>query len=253
MQLNFQTYGTGFPLLILHGLFGSLDNWNTVSRRLGETCQVFALDLRNHGRSPHSELLNYEVMAADVAEFMQTHDLRRAHLLGHSMGGKVAMRFALRYPDLVEKLIVADMSPKAYPPWHLSILAALKALDLAAFQNRNELDTALAPAIPEPAVRQFLLKNVTRNEQGKFEWKMNLAAIDQHYPQLIQAIESDQQFEGPALFLNGGQSDYLQPTDHDLVRKLFPQAQFSTIPNVGHWLHAEAPEEFIKAVASFTR
>jgi esterase len=253
MQLNFQTYGTGFPLLILHGLFGSLDNWHTISRRLGESCQVYALDLRNHGRSPHSEVLDYEVMAADIAEFMQTHGLARAHLLGHSLGGKVAMLFALRHPDRVEKLIVADMAPKAYPPSHLSILAALRALDLASFHNRNEIDAALVPGIPEPTVRQFLLKNVGRTESGGFAWKMNLAAIDKNYPQLIQAIESDQQFKGPALFISGGQSDYLQANDHDRITKLFPQAQFSTIPEAGHWLHAEAPEEFIKTIMNYLR
>jgi esterase len=253
MQLNFQTYGTGSPLLILHGLFGSLDNWHTISRSLGETWQVFALDLRNHGRSPHSDVLDYEVMVEDVAKFIETHGLRRAHLLGHSLGGKVAMLSALHHPELVEKLIVADMSPRAYPPSHLTILAALRGLDLGSFHSRNEIDAALSAQIPEPAVRQFLLKNVGRDEAGAFVWKMNLAAIDKNYPLLIRGISSDRAFEGPALFISGGQSDYIRPGDHDLITQLFPQAQFSTIAKAGHWLHAEAPQEFLKISSDFLR
>jgi pimeloyl-ACP methyl ester carboxylesterase len=253
MQLNFQTYGTGFPVLILHGLFGSLDNWQTVSRKLGETFQVFAVDLRNHGRSPHSDQINYDLMAEDIAEFMQTHGLPRAHVMGHSMGGKVAMLFALQHPERVAKLIVVDIAPKAYAPSHLSILAAMRSLDLSSFQNRNEIDAALAPNIPEPAVRQFLLKNVARTDTGAFKWKLNLPVIDQHYPELIRPIAAPHPFPGPTLFISGGQSDYILMSDHEPIKTLFPHAQFSIIPHSGHWVHAEAPQEFLKTVLNFIR
>lgn len=251
MQLNFQTFGTGFPLLILHGLFGSSDNWHTISRRLGREFQVFAVDLRNHGRSPHSVIMDYEVMAGDIAEFLQAHRLPQAHVLGHSLGGKVAMRFALRHPDQVARLIVADMAPRAYPPSHLPIFEALRSLDLASFHNRNEMDAALVSAIPEPSVRQFLLKNVTRTDTGAFGWKLNLPAIEANYPKLLQAIDDDAPFPGPVLFIRGGQSDYIQDTDHASILRLFPQASFKTLPNAGHWIHAEAPEEFFQLVTGF--
>jgi esterase len=251
MQLNFQTHGTGFPILILHGLFGSLDNWHTVSRRLAEQFQVFTLDLRNHGRSPHSDIMNFDVMADDIEEFLQTHHLPKSHLLGHSLGGKVAMRFALRDPDRVARLIVADMAPRAYSPSHLGIFKALRSLDLGSFQNRNEMDQALAPQIPEASVRQFLLKNVGRTDGGTFTWKLNLPAIETNYPALLVALNAVRPFTGPALFIRGGKSDYIQDTDREIILELFPQARFETIQSAGHWLHAEATDEFVRLVTEF--
>ena len=253
MQLYFQSFGAGLPIIILHGLFGSSDNWHTISRRLGEQFQVFALDLRNHGRSPHSNAMNYELMADDIAEFFPAHNLQRACLLGHSMGGKVAMRFALRYPDLTAALIVADMAPKAYPPSHQVIFDALRKLDLASFRSRNEIDIALAPEVPDVAVRQFLLKNVARTDAGGFAWKLNLPAIERNYPALRSAITSGRPFTGPVLFILGAKSDYLQDTDRDAILRLFPRATFKTISTAGHWLHADAPDEFVQLVAEFLR
>lgn len=251
MQLNFQSYGTGFPLIILHGLFGSLDNWQTISRRLGEHFHVFAVDQRNHGRSPHSEVFNYEVMAEDLREFMQAHDLSRVHLLGHSLGGKAAMEFALRHPDLVEKLIIVDMASKAYPPWHAPIFKALLSLDLGSFRDRQEISDALAPSIPELATRQFLLKNLARTESGAFQWKINLPAIYQNYDRLNQGMENGRIFTGPVLFIKGGRSEYLEAADLPAIKRLFPQAELTTIPGSGHWVHADAPEPFLKAVLNF--
>jgi esterase len=251
MQLNFQTAGTGPPLLILHGLFGSLDNWAGISRRLASFCQVFTLDLRNHGRSPHSDSFNYDLMAADILEFLQTHSLPRANVLGHSMGGKVAMLFALRHPDQLGKLIVADMAPKAYPPVHREILDALLALDLASFKRRDQIDAALAPDIPQTAVRQFLLKNLATGDDGRLRWKLNLDAITRHYDELTLPIESESPSPGPALFIRGGRSDHVLDSDLDPIRHLFPQARFVTIPEAGHWVHADAPEAFAQAVVDF--
>jgi esterase len=251
VQLNYRTYGNGFPLIILHGLFGSLDNWQTVSRRLGEHFQVFAIDQRNHGGSPHSEIFNYGVMAEDLLQFMETHGLAKAHILGHSMGGKTAMQFALQHPGKVEKLIVVDIAPKAYFPGHLDIFKALFALDLSKFQNRKEIEDALAPSIPEVSVRQFLLKNLSRDDRGNFKWKLDLTSIYQNYDQLNQALPRERQFPGKALFIKGERSDYILDEDNSGIRELYPQAVIVKIPGAGHWVHAEKLEEFIKTTLEF--
>lgn len=253
MQLSFQQFGSGFPLLILHGLLGSSDNWQTLARKLGQHFHIFTLDLRNHGRSPHDDAFNYSVMAGDLHEFLAAHQLPRCHLLGHSMGGKTAMHFALRFPRLVEKLIVVDIAPRAYPPLHTSIFNALLPLDLSRFQSRDEISTALAPSIPEPAVRQFLLKNVGRDDSGAFRWKMNLSVIHRNYDGLNQAIDSNTTCDRPTLFLRGSRSDYIQDADADLIHRLFPAAKIATIPNSGHWIQADAPEAFHSAVLEFLR
>ena len=254
MQLNFQRHGHGgLPLIILHGLFGSLDNWQTVGRKLGETYQVFAVDQRNHGRSPHSDVFNYEVMAEDLREFMLAQQLPRAHLLGHSMGGKVAMHFALRCPELVEKLTVVDMAPKRYAPRHGPIFEALLSLDLSLFRERSEIAAALAPAIPEVGLRQFLLKNVGRDEVGAFQWKMNLPVIYRNYEQLNEEIETGRSFAGPVLFVKGGRSDYLGEGDMGLIHQLFPHSTVKTVAEAGHWVQAEAPEKMVAVILKFLR
>ncbi len=251
MQLNFHTYGTGFPIIILHGLFGSLDNWQTISRRLSEYFQVFAVDLRNHGRSPHSDVFNYKVMAEDLRELMQAQSLTRVHLLGHSMGGKTAMEFALSHPESVEKLIVVDIAPKVYPPSHIPIFKALLALDLSSCHDRQEVSNALAPAIPEPAVRQFLLKNLTRDDSGAFQWKLNLPVIYQNYDLLNHGLENGRTFAGPVSFIKGSRSEYIENKDEAAIMHLFPIAGTITIPESGHWVHADAPEQFLKVALDF--
>jgi pimeloyl-ACP methyl ester carboxylesterase len=253
MQLNFQTYGTGFPLMVLHGLFGSLDNWQPISRKLGESLQVFAVDQRNHGRSPHNDEINYPVMAEDLREFMRARDISRAHVMGHSMGGKTAMQFAFLHPEMVEKLIVVDIAPKAYPPWNMPIIEALLALDLRSFSHRQEIEAALAPEIPSLALRQFLLKSLTRDESGAFVWRINLKALEQNYPQLNQRIGEGQTFTGPVLFIRGERSDYIEEADRALVESAFPQARIVTIAGAGHWVHAEATGEFVQVVGDFLR
>jgi esterase len=251
VQLNYRVYGEGFPLIVLHGLFGSLDNWQTIGRQLGEHFQVFTVDQRNHGNSPHSDLFNYEVMAEDLLEFMERHGLSKAHVLGHSMGAKTAMQFALLYPDKVEKLIVLDMAPKAYPPWHEPIFQALLSLDLDYFHSRKAIDEALAAAIPETTVRQFLLKNLSQTEPGIFKWKLNLPGIHQHYERLNRALPQDRTFAGPVLFMKGGQSDYIQDSDMDTILTIFPKAVLVTIEDAGHWIHAEKSEKVVKTVLTF--
>src|SRR6266478_981364 len=184
MQLNFRRFGQGSPLIILHGLFGSLDNWHATSERLGSRFQVFALDQRNHGQSPHSSEMDYKLMAEDLAEFMQTHHLAEAHILGHSMGGKTAMQFAFLYPGYVRRLVVVDITPRMYAPRHNQILEAMLSLDLAHFTDRKQIEKALEPPVSELALPRFLKKKRASLSKRKFAWKLNLAGINNNYEKL---------------------------------------------------------------------
>jgi pimeloyl-ACP methyl ester carboxylesterase len=213
--------------------------------------KVFAVDQRNHGSSPHSPEMSYALMAADLEEFMQTQGLTRAHVMGHSMGGKTAMQFALSYPDRVEKLVVVDMAPRAYSPRHGKILDALLSLDLLGFQTRKQIEEALAPAIPELGTRQFLLKNLTRTTGESFRWRLGLREIHHSYAHLSEALTSDRPYEKPVLFLRGEHSDYLREDDLSLIRELFPKAELRTIPSAAHLLHVENPVAFLRTVIGF--
>ena len=249
--LHFETRGHGRPLVVLHGLFGSLDNWHTVSNQLAPHFQVLALDQRNHGHSFHSPEMGYPLMARDLLDFLERQGLGRVSLLGHSMGGKTAMEFALRYPARLDRLIVVDIAPRAYSPRHRHILDALLSLDLAAGSSRQQLDAALAPAIPAKVTRQFLLKSVERNARGVFRWRMNLQGIANNYGRLCETLGPGRTCTRPALFIRGGESDYLLDEDFDSIRRLFPQAQFQTLAGAGHWVHADAPQPFVRTALEF--
>lgn len=251
MELHFRTLGEGPPLIMLHGLLGSLHNWLPLARKFAERFKVFAVDQRNHGLSPHSPDFGYDHMARDLHELMNAQGLTSAHVLGHSMGGKTAMQFALLYPDQVEKLVVVDISPKAHVPRQTGTLQALLALDLGKFQHRVEMDVALAGSVPDEELRQFLLTNVARDKAGSFHWKANLAAIWENRRLLGAALESERPCIKPALFIRGGRSDYVADADLDLIRRLFPQAVMQTIPEAGHWVHVDTPEEFTKVAMEF--
>jgi esterase len=251
MQLHFQESGRGRAVILLHGLFGSSDNWHPFALRLAEHFRVFAVDQRNHGQSPHSDEMNYPLLAADLGEFMAGRGLETASVIGHSLGGKTAMQFALQFPRQVEKLVVADMAPRAYAPMHDKIFAALLALDLPKFQSRQQIEDALAAEIPKLVLRRFLLKNLGRNSTGGFFWKINLRGLAKNYPQLGEPVSAAAPFTKPALFIRGGKSDYLNPDDEPLIRELFPQAQIRTIAAAGHWLHADQPEEFLRLLLDF--
>jgi esterase len=253
MLLNFKTYGQGEPLIILHGLFGSLDNWHSVSLKLGERFQVLAVDQRNHGRSPHSSEMDYRLMAEDVRELLEAQHLPRAHVLGHSMGGKTAMQLALLYPAQVQKLVVVDIAPRVYSPRHENVFTSLLPLNLAAFQTRHQIEQALEPSIPDLALRRFLLKNVERNPGGGFRWRFGLQEIYQNYGRLGEAPAGGQPFNGPTLFIRGETSDYLREQDLPQIRRFFSQPQLSTIPGAGHLPHTENPEVFTQSVMEFLR
>ena len=253
MDLHFEAYGhgRGEPLIILHGLFGSADNWHAVCSKLAPSLKVFSLDQRNHGRSPHSPDMDYALMAQDVLHFIQSQGISEAFVMGHSMGGKTAMQLALLHPSVVRKLIVVDMSPRSYSPGHREILARLLALDLSHFQTRQQMEAALAPAVSDLSTRRFLLKNAVREDSGGFRWRIGLEEILQNLPQLTAALSSDRPFEKLALFIRGEKSDYLLEDDWPLIQRLFPQASLQTIPGAGHLLHVEETELFLKTVQEF--
>ena len=253
MELYFNTYGeAGRPLIILHGLLGASGNWHTLgSKAFAPHFRVFAVDQRNHGRSPHSDTFSYEAMAGDLDDFMAQQDLASAYLLGHSMGGKTAMHFALTRPEKVDRLIVADIAPKAYPPHHTEILEALGSLDLPSYTSRKEIDAALGQRITSYPVRQFLLKNLQYDTEAGYRWQMNLDGIHRSYDQVTKGLEGGRPFEKPTLFIRGGKSDYVTDGDEGDIRKLFPQAEIVTLPEAGHWVHAEAPQAFADAVLAF--
>lgn len=250
MKLFSQEFGQGFPLVILHGLLGSLDNWHSLGRRFAEHFRVFTPDQRNHGRSPHSHEFNYRVMAQDLLEFLKSVRVSETFLIGHSMGGKTAMTFALTNPSMVRKLVVVDISPRAYPARHDEILEALSDLDLKQFKTRKQVDEALSQRISSSAVRQFLMKNLKRDDSNAFDWKMNLEVIRRHHDEMNSAITSDRPFHGKTLFVRSSRSDYVRDNDLPLIRSLFPDVKVADV-DVGHWIHAEAPDRFYKIVLDF--
>ncbi len=255
LDLNFKEFGEGEPVLILHGLFGTLDNWQTVAKKLSEQFLVYILDLRNHGKSPHTEgVVDYASMAEDVGLFMQHNWLHEARVVGHSMGGKVAMELALTQPDLVKKLAVVDIAPKMYHGGHKQIFAALFSIDLEKLTDRKEAEQILTEKLGDDSgTIQFLLKNLSRKtdtEGGGFEWKMNLDILHRDYKNILADV-SNGIFEKETLFIRGGQSNYIKDIDFQTITKRFPKAELTTIAGAGHWVHAEKPRELCATLLDF--
>lgn len=237
-------------MVILHGLFGSSDNWMTQAKLIGEHFSVFTLDLRNHGLSPHSNQHSYELMAEDVRAFILSKNLGKADIIGHSMGGKVAMKLATDHPDLVRKLIVVDIVPKVYPPHHNRIIEGLLALQIEKLSSRQEADQQLSVFVGQPDVRQFLLKNLSRKPEGGFSWKINLKGITENLEDVLGDPVHGSPFSGPTLFLMGSRSDYYKSGDEVRIRAHFPNHKIQFL-NTGHWVQAEQPEAFVKAALEF--
>ena len=254
MELNYNRYSSdGAPLLILHGMLGNFNNWSWHSRRLAEHFAVYALDMRNHGASPHAPQMDYPTMAQDVMAFMDQHGIDKAHILGHSMGGKIAMQLALNAPQRVLRLVVADVAPVEYQKGeHDDIFSGLDAIDLASVQSRTEADKQLAEWVDDEIVRQFLLSNLVREDDG-FAWRINLPVIRDSYPLLRAAVSGEAGYQGEVLFVRGDRSDYVLPEYEAAITTLFPQAVIETIAPAGHWLHAEKPETFQRIVGGFLR
>ncbi|MHB8261381.1 MAG: alpha/beta fold hydrolase [Bacteroidia bacterium] len=256
MQLAYRKYGKGQPLLILHGLFGQSDNWHTLATRFGNVgFEVYTIDLRNHGLSPHSEVWNYEVMADDIKEFIDSHHLQNPILMGHSMGGKAAMFFALKYDDILNKLIVVDMSPRTYEPQHDVVLEGLNAVDFSKINTRKEAEATLSEYIADMGTKQFLLKNLYSPLRGAggLNWRFNLPVITKNIRELIVPVPSLTSHVN-TLFLRGEKSNYITAErDADEIASRFPTYKLQTIANAAHWLHAEQPDAFYEAVMGFIR
>ncbi len=255
MELAYRKYGEGQPLLILHGLFGQSDNWNSLAKRFAEQgFEVYTIDQRNHGLSPHSEEWNYEAMALDIKEFIETHQLKNPILLGHSMGGKTAMFFALTYDGILDKLIVADIAPRAYTAHHHDVLKALNAVDFNTISTRKEAEALMTEHLPDFGTRQFLLKNIywEDNSNKRMNWRFNLKVIEKNYDNIgIEAPANTSQVK--TLFIRGGNSNYISDDDTIDIERRFPDYTLLTIPGSGHWIHAEKPEEFYQAVIAFIK
>lgn len=251
MQLHYKQYGQGQPLLILHGFMGSLDNWHTLATQFGNSHSVFAIDQRNHGKSPHSEKHTLGLMVQDVKQFIETHQLEKVSIIGHSMGGKVAMQFALDYPYLVNKLIVVDIAPRQYKRGHDDVFKAILAVELAQIESRKHAEQMMEMYVPDFGTRQFLLKNLDRREDGSYAWKMNLQTLHADYDEIIKAVLSKGFFDGQTLIIKGVNSKYIRKEDEFDFNRLFPNNQFIEIPKAGHWVHAEAPQLFFEAVNNF--
>ncbi len=251
MSLNFKVSGSGSPLIILHGLLGSLDNWQSHARSLSDMAQVYIVDQRNHGRSPHFPEHNYALLAEDLKQFMDEQGLEKASMLGHSMGGKTVMEFANRYPQMIDKLIIADISPRQYKWNYDEIFDALKHVELDKVENRTDAERMLGEKISEPNMLQFLLKSLDRNPDGRYEWKMNVEVLEKEFPEVVKGVELKGEYPFPTLVIRGEKSKYVLDADIAVFRKHFPTLEIVTLANAGHWLHAEAPKEFLEAVRNF--
>ncbi len=249
MRLHYETWGEGTPFLFLHGFLGSGDNWRTIARSLGLPARYYLIDLRNHGRSPHAAEHSYPAMVEDIIELIHSEGLDRVVILGHSMGGRAGMLLAMHYPDRVRALIVGDISPAAHAPVHLPILEALSSVSLEV-ERREEVEAQLTRWIPEAPIRQFLLKSLARDAQGRLHWRWNLPVLIRDYPKMTAPIEGPP-YHGPVLFLRGQLSAFLTEDHFSLIQQLFPKAHILTIPNAGHWIHVDNPEAVKQAIREF--
>lgn len=250
--LHSNILGEGKPMLILHGFLGMSDNWKTLGKQFSEVgFQVHLIDQRNHGRSFHHDEFNYEVLAEDLKLYCDEHHLSDIVLLGHSMGGKAAMNFATQYPELVNKLLIADIAPRYYPVHHDQILNGLSSLDFNEIKSRGEADKQLAIFVEDFGTRQFLLKNLYWIEKGQLALRVNLKVLKEHVHEVGETLPLHASFDKPTLFLRGDRSEYIMPSDEATIKRCFPDAEIITIENAGHWLHAENPKAFYKAVVDF--
>lgn len=251
--LHSSILGKGEPLLILHGYFGSGDNWKSIGNKLAENFEVHLIDQRNHGKSFHSDDFDYELLVEDLQTYIKSKKLEKVNLLGHSMGGKAAMLFAVTYSKLIQKLIVADIGPKFYPPHHQVILQALNAVNFSIQNTRKKVEEVLQNYIKEPDVLQFLLKNVYWKTKTRLAFRFNLESLTQNNSEVGEALPSFTQFEGQTLFLKGERSNYILNEDEPLIKAHFPIAEIVSIPNAGHWLHAENFVQFYQEVMNFLK
>ncbi|MBX2904141.1 MAG: alpha/beta fold hydrolase [Chitinophagales bacterium] len=252
MNLNYKTFGDGFPLVILHGLMGSLDNWLSLAKRFSTAYRVWIIDQRNHGKSPFSNEFSYHILVNDLHDFFEQNGIEKAHIIGHSMGGKVAMDFAAQYPEMVEKLVVVDVAPVAYDDRHSHIFKALLAIDLSRVAGREDVETQLHTLLNGEDERtiQFLMKGLYRNDENNFAWRFNVPVLWKAYNEISDRVGGSP-FLGQALFIKGQKSNYITAENFSAIDELFPNNELEEIANAGHWLHADAPQVFAEVVERF--
>lgn len=265
MKLNTRILGEGEDLIILHGLYGSGDNWLTFGRQLAGSFRVHLPDQRNHGNSPHHPDHSYKAMVADVVEYISEYNIDSPIVLGHSMGGKTAMWLSIQHPEIISKLIVVDISPVTYAKvtnpsalieQHLNIVNAMLSIDLTSVKTRTDIDNELAVYVPSERVRQFLIKSIDREKDGSYKWKLNIDAISNYLPEIMKGIDIEKyasaiNSEMPVLFVKGELSEYIPEADFGAIKELYPQAEIETVFDAGHWIHAEKPEAFLGVVRNF--
>lgn len=265
MELFYRNFGEGPPLIIVHGLYGASDNWLSIGKALAGNFDVYLIDQRNHGQSPHSDTHNYPAMMDDLIRFMDRHDLRKAILVGHSMGGKTVMFLAEAYPERVDSLIVIDIAPTTCHPddhssqarTHTEIVNGMLSVDFSQVKNREDVDDQLARTIHSRRIRSFLMKNVSRSPEGNYLWKLNAPVIGKELPSIFEGIDLSKYSPGtgitgfPVLFIRGENSDYITDDCIPDIKQIFPMAEIATIPKTGHWLHAEQPDLLVKTIRYF--
>jgi len=249
-KLNFKIYGQGYPIIILHGLFGSLDNWQTIAKQLASHYMVYTVDQRDHGRSPKTDDFSYTLLADDLYEFMNEQWIHEAFVIGHSMGGKTTMKMALEYPGMIKKAVIVDISPFKIKARHYKIIDVMCSIDLALISSRTEIQEILSKDISDPNVVQFLMKNFSRLKTGGYELKINLPLLKEKYEELNVALEGEEN-ETDILFIRGGASDYLKESELENIQELFSNARIETIEGAGHWVHAQKPKELLSLITSF--
>lgn len=249
--LHSQIQGSGHPLFVLHGFLGMGDNWKSLANAFSSKFEVHLIDQRNHGRSFHSEDFSYELMVEDLVHYMDHHNISTAFMLGHSMGGKTVMLMSIEHPERVDRMIVADIAPRFYPRHHQFILEALNEVDFSKISSRSEIDDIFKKYIPENGIRQFLLKNVYRKEREQLAYRFNLESLEENIDEVGVELPPRSVSEVPALFMRGVNSGYITTQDETLIHAHFPNSTVVDIPEAGHWLHAENPEDFYKNVVQF--
>lgn len=248
MELNFKSYGQGEPIIILHGLLGMLDNWHAFAKQLSEEYWVITLDLRNHGKSPHSSAFNYDLLAEDIDKFMEQHYIPYASFIGHSMGGKALLNLINRHPSRVNKAFVIDISPRAYRGGHEHIFAALQDMPLESLSSRGEAFEKLNTLLDDEGTSHFLLKNLQRNKQSGFSWKANVEALQSNYESIKAGIKYDMPSDVPTYFIRGSRSNYIVEEDVSIIQEMFEESHIYTIEDAGHWVHADQPDRLIELI-----
>lgn len=251
MDLNYKVFGEGKAVIILHGLFGMLDNWKSFARKLGESYKVYIIDQRDHGKSPHTNSFNYQLLADDIKRFIDEHQIDLYALIGHSMGGKAAMQFCADHPGDLEKLIAVDIGPNENPANHQTIFKALKAVPIEEISSRNEAEDVLSEYIQDQGVRLFLMKNLTRSLKGNYKWKMNLDLLIEYYHEILAEVPFHYPMDTSSLFVRGLKSDYIDQDNIDRIHEIFVNHEILDIEDAGHWVHADQPDLLLDEVKTF--